>query len=128
MTRCATFLTLLFASCATTTNPNPSTTSQNQPPLAQDLPDQLKPSDIQRRMATIKGPVQDCYAEYNVPGMVNINFTIEPVGKVSSAEAEGDFAGTPTGNCIVAAVKTVSFPPFKGAAMTGISYPFLLAK
>jgi hypothetical protein len=93
-----------------------------------DLPEQLKPSDIQRSMAQIKTPVQECYGRYQVPGMVSITLTIEPSGRVSSAEATGTFAGTPTGECIASVVKGAVFPRFKGSAMTGIDYPFLLAR
>src|SRR5262249_2580561 len=47
-------------------------------PGDENLPEQLKPSDIQRGMAGIKGKVQNCYAQYNVPGMVNVTVTINP--------------------------------------------------
>jgi hypothetical protein len=97
-------------------------------PGDENLPDQLKPGDIQRGMATIKGRVQNCYAQYNVPGMVNVTVTINPSGRVSSAQVTGKFAGTPTGTCVASAVKGASFPRFKGAAMSGIDYPFMLSK
>jgi hypothetical protein len=94
----------------------------------ENLPDQLKPSDIQKGMAGIKSRVQNCYAQYNVPGMVNVTVTIKGSGRVSSAQVTGKFAGTPTGTCVAAAVKGASFPRFKGAEMSGIDYPFMLSK
>ena len=94
----------------------------------ENLPEQLKPSDIQKGMAGIKGRVQNCYAQYNVPGMVNVTVTINPSGRVSSAQVTGKFAGTPTGTCVASAVKGASFPRFKGSAMSGIDYPFMLSK
>jgi predicted Zn finger-like uncharacterized protein len=99
-------------------------------PAASDenLPDQLKPGDIQRGMAGIKGRVQNCYAQYNVPGMVQVVVTINGSGRVASAQVTGKFAGTPTGTCVASAVKGASFPRFKGQAMTGIEYPFMLSK
>ena len=94
----------------------------------ENLPEQLKPSDIQHGMQGIKGRVQNCYAQYNVPGMVNVTVTINPSGRVSSAQVSGKFAGTPTGTCVASAVKGASFPRFKGQAMSGIDYPFMLSK
>ena len=54
--------------------------------------------------------------------------TINPSGRVSSAQVTGKFAGTPTGTCVASAVKGASFPRFKGQAMSGIDYPFMLSK
>src|SRR5215813_14223394 len=91
----------LFAlSCAssTTSTPAPATPAPAAPapavpigegagtpasqPADDDLPEQLKPSDIQRSMGRIKARVQWCYDRYQVPGMVQITLTIEPVGRV----------------------------------------------
>jgi hypothetical protein len=57
--------------------------------------------------------------------MANVALTIGNSGHVSSASVTGTFAGTPTGECVAKAVKSASFPRFKGAAQT-INYPYML--
>jgi hypothetical protein len=46
---------------------------------------------------------------------VKVKLTIDPSGKVTKASATGDFAGTPTGDCVASAVKGASFPAWDGA-------------
>jgi predicted Zn finger-like uncharacterized protein len=89
------------------------------------LPDQLDKSAIVGGMGKVKGKVASCYDQYKVPGMANVSVTIAKSGGVSSASVSGAFAGTPTGSCVEKAVKSASFPKFKGAAQT-INYPFML--
>ena len=74
-------------------------------------------------MNGVKGRIGDCYNQYKVPGMVMVNVIIGKNGKVSSATAQGKFAGTPTGTCVEKAVKTASFPPSDGLTTP---YPFVL--
>jgi hypothetical protein len=93
----------------------------------ENLPEQLKPSDIQRGMQGIKPRVMNCYAQYNVPGMVSVTVTINPSGRAASVQVTGKFAGTPTGTCVASAVKGASFSRFKGQAMS-VEYPFMLSK
>jgi hypothetical protein len=52
-----------------------------------------------------------------------VNVVIGKSGKVTSAAVTGKFAGTPTGQCVEAAVKTASFPPSDGFTTP---YPFQL--
>jgi hypothetical protein len=74
-------------------------------------------------MNSVKGKVGDCYSQYKVPGMVMVNVIIGRSGKVSSATAQGKFAGTPSGNCVEKAVKSAAFPPSDGLTTP---YPFML--
>jgi hypothetical protein len=103
---------------------------KHQAPAADDpnLPDQLKLGDIQRGMSSVRSRVSQCYAQFNVPGVVNVTVSIAPSGHVQSVQVTGKFAGTPTGDCVAKATKGASFPRFKGAAMTGIDYPWMLQK
>ncbi len=101
--------------------------SHRAPPADDNLPDQLKNSDIQGGLAKVKGKASACYAQYNVPGLVTISLTIGPGGRVQSASPTGKFSGTPTGECVARAVKSASFPRFKGPPMS-IEYPFMLSK
>src|SRR5262249_16637970 len=91
-------------------------------------PRALKPGDIQRGMMQIHPRVQACYERFKVPGMVNVTVSINPSGRVSTAQVTGKFAGTATGVCIERAVKSAEFPRFSGPAMSGIDYPFMLTR
>jgi hypothetical protein len=90
-----------------------------------NLPDQPSRSDIVAGMNRVKGRVQGCYDKFRVPGMATMGITIAPSGTVSAARVKGMFAGTPTGACLQSAVKTATFPRFKGAAFS-VDYPFIL--
>ncbi len=57
--------------------------------------------------------------------MASVALTIAGSGRVSNANVTGQFAGTPTGECVAKAVKKATFPRFKGAALS-IVYPFAL--
>jgi predicted Zn finger-like uncharacterized protein len=89
------------------------------------LPDQLEKGQIVGGMSKVKGKVAACYDQFKVPGMASVNVTIQKSGSVSNATVGGAFAGTPTGSCVEKAVKSASFPKFKGSAMS-LTYPFML--
>jgi hypothetical protein len=61
-----------------------------------------------------------------VPGRVDVSVSIAPDGRVTAAEAVGDFAHTKTGACIADAVKaSAAFSPFHGPAMR-FRWPLIL--
>jgi predicted Zn finger-like uncharacterized protein len=77
-------------------------------------------------VAGLKGvqpKINACYNQFKVPGTAMVNVVIGKSGKVTSAAVTGKFAGTPTGQCVEAAVKTASFPPSDGFTTP---YPFQL--
>ncbi|HXU00393.1 MAG TPA: GYF domain-containing protein [Polyangia bacterium] len=77
-------------------------------------------------VAGLKGvqpKVSACYNQFKVPGTAMVNIVIGKNGKVTKADVTGKFAGTPTGTCVEAAVKTASFPPSDGFSTP---YPFQL--
>ena len=67
--------------------------------------------------------MQACYARFAVPGTAMVNVVIAKRGHVASAAVTGKFAGTPTGACVEAAVKTARFPRSNGFSTP---YPFQL--
>jgi predicted Zn finger-like uncharacterized protein len=71
----------------------------------------------------VRPKVSNCYNQFKVPGTAMVNIVIGKSGKVTSATVTGKFAGTPTGTCVEAAVKTASFPPSDGFSTP---YPFQL--
>jgi hypothetical protein len=65
-------------------------------------------------MNAVRPQVRACYERFHVPGTAMVNVAIAKSGRVSSAQVTGKFAGTPTGACVEAAVKTARFPPSDG--------------
>ncbi len=94
-------------------------------PADDSLPDQLGKSDIVGGMKSVSGKVGACFDQFKVPGLAMVAVTIGKNGRVSSANVTGAFAGSPTGDCVSRAVKSASFPKFKGAPQS-INYPFSL--
>jgi predicted Zn finger-like uncharacterized protein len=89
----------------------------------ESLPETLDRGAIVAGMAKVKSRVSGCNDQYHVPGTVNVALTISGSGRISSAAVTGQFAGTPTGDCVARAVKTASFPRFRGANVS-IVYPY----
>jgi predicted Zn finger-like uncharacterized protein len=91
----------------------------------ESLPDTLDKGQIVSGMSKVKGRVQGCFDQFKVPGTANVAITISNSGRVSAANVTGQFAGTPTGECVAKAVKTAGFSRFKGSPMSFV-YPYLL--
>jgi hypothetical protein len=93
----------------------------------EDLPDMLTPDQIKNGMSSVKGKVMGCYDKYDIAGVARVSVTIGKAGKITHAAVTGEFAGTPTGDCVAAAVKSASFPKFKGKPLS-IGYSYLLKR
>jgi len=87
----------------------------------------LDRGDVSKAMSAVRSQVMRCRDKEQFEGTVTVKFHVAPSGAVTSAEATGSKAGTPTGNCVAAAVKRASFPAFDGST-TSFTYPFLLAE
>ena len=62
----------------------------------------------------------------SVPPRVDVRFTIEPTGAVSSATVQqGALQGGEFESCMRSAVMQISFPPFSGTAQP-LTFPFVL--
>jgi hypothetical protein len=85
----------------------------------------LDTKDIKAGMGAVAGKAQSCFDQHGVAGHVKIKATVDPSGKVTKADATGEFAGTPTGACVAGHVKGTSFASWTGAPMT-INYGFTL--
>lgn len=85
----------------------------------------LEPKEIKAGMSAVAGAAQGCYGKHGEAGHVKIKAVVAPSGDVSKVDATGEFAGTPTGACVAAAVKGAHFPAWTGAPMT-ITYSFTL--
>jgi hypothetical protein len=85
----------------------------------------LEPKEIKAGMSSVAGKAQACFAQHGVAGHVKVKAVVSASGAVSKCDATGEFAGTPTGACVAAAVKGASFPSWTGAPMT-VTYSFTL--
>jgi hypothetical protein len=90
----------------------------------ENIPEKLTQSDIKKGMGPVQKKAMECYEKYNVAGTANVKLTVEPSGKISSAALAGSYDNTPTGTCILDAVKKASFPKTKSPL--SFSYPFML--
>lgn len=83
---------------------------------ARDATD-LKPlhkSALIAGLNAVRPQVDGCYLKYRAPGNAMVKLRIALDGTVRSATVTGTFAGTPTGACVEAAVKTARFTPSTG--------------
>ncbi len=93
--------------------------------LDKTLPDKLSESDVRSGVSPVKGQAKACGAKHGVaPGtVVRVKLSIEgETGKVLSASAMGEHAGTPVGNCVADALKDAKFRRFK-SGQQGTTYP-----
>jgi predicted Zn finger-like uncharacterized protein len=105
--------------------PSHAAREERAAPSDDNLPDQLGKNDIVGGMKKIGGKVGACFDQFKVPGLAMVAVTIGKSGRVQSASVSGAFSGTPTGDCVSRAVKSATFPQFKGASQS-INYPFSL--
>jgi hypothetical protein len=87
----------------------------------------LDRSDVAAAMGAVQDRAKACQEKEDAVGTVQIKFTVDPSGRVAKASATGKYAGTPTGACVAAAVKSAAFPSWDGGPMT-FTFPFLLSQ
>jgi hypothetical protein len=87
----------------------------------------LNRAQVTAGMQRANAAVQACYQRFGEAGQVTVKTTIAgATGRVSKATVVDEFAGTPTGVCVAAAVRAhATFPTFSGASLT-LRYPFML--
>jgi hypothetical protein len=88
---------------------------------------ELTRDDIASVMKGRSGAAQACLAKTGVAGTVGVKLSVAPSGKVQKATATGPLAGTPTGDCVVAAASNATFPAWDGRPTTVI-YSYLLSE
>ena len=71
-------------------------------------------------MDAIKDKVDACHAQYQRPGTAIVTVVIEKTGAVSGVTTTAAFAGSPTGDCVAAAVKDAT-------ASDGLTTPYLFS-
>ncbi len=89
------------------------------------LPASLTAPVISAAMAPAKTAAMACYDDYGVAGEAQLKLGITGEGSVFSVEQKGDFVGTPTGACVDAAVRKLTFPR-TSKAKAWITYPIVI--
>ena len=93
---------------------------------AEELPERLSRSDVQGTIRRYNSQVSACSRDSNPDGLsgnATVRFVVTGSGNVSSADAQGEFAGTEVGNCIEGVVEGMRFPETQDDRRT-INYPF----
>jgi hypothetical protein len=85
----------------------------------------LTPQQIKAAVKPVVDGAKQCYAKFKVAGKGKLRMAIAADGSLAEYEQQGDFANTPTGACIDASMKNVSFPSSK-KERTAVSVPISL--
>jgi predicted Zn finger-like uncharacterized protein len=101
----------------------PEAAPRREAPAAESAA-KLGREDIVRGMTPVTAKARECYAQYKVPGVVDLNITVAPSGKVTSAQAKGKFQNTPSGDCVENAAKNAA--KFPANAGMSFNYPVML--
>lgn len=87
------------------------------------LPAQPSRDDIKTAIESSRAAVQACAGSGH--GLTTAHITILGSGRVSAANIEGAFAGTPQGSCMARALRAATFPRFSAPSLQ-VTYPFRL--
>jgi hypothetical protein len=82
---------------------------------------ELTRTDILAAMKPLRPRIKECYKQFGQRGLALVHVSVGDKGQVASTKVEGIFAGSPTGACVEAAVKSVRFPESAGMSFR---YPF----
>jgi hypothetical protein len=112
----------LFAiACASAPEPRPTLPDTIHRPLTV----QPTKADVIVGMLQAKTPVVRCYDQYRSPGLAKIAIVVAPTGEVLEAAVHESLTPAEFRDCIVAAVRKVTFRPFTGPPFSFI-YPMML--
>jgi hypothetical protein len=87
--------------------------------------DVLTSSVVAAAMQPVVDAAKACFARLGVAGKAKLALTVLADGSVVTFDQQGDFVGTPTGQCVAAAMTKASFPRSK-KPKTSISFPLQL--
>ena len=96
-----------------------------QPEAEKPKLEALSTSMIRDAMQPAVDAAQKCFEQFGVTGTAKLKITIAGDGSLARYEQQGDFVKTPTGDCIDAAAKQLTFPRSR-KAKTSITFPILL--
>ncbi|UQA60870.1 AgmX/PglI C-terminal domain-containing protein [Polyangium aurulentum] len=100
-------------------------------PVAVDVPESLETEEIQSVVRAAFGSFRPCYEEViktnpTASGKINLDFTVEPDGRVSKAKATADGATLQSmEQCMLGATQKIVFPA--AAKETTVVYPIMFS-
>ncbi len=94
---------------------------------AEDAPklDALSTQAIKDAMKPVVAEANRCFNKFGVAGMAKLKLTVTGDGAITKYEQQGDFTGTPTGECLDKAIEKAAFPRTK-KPQTSFMYPIQL--
>jgi hypothetical protein len=92
---------------------------------AGQLPRTLSPFAVNRYMAPVRKRAQQCFETYGVAGEGEFTIYVNSDGRITKIDQTGAFAGTPTGDCIIEAIRAIAFPKFQKNDLS-FRYPVVL--
>jgi hypothetical protein len=95
------------------------------PIVAEDLPEQLSREQVVKAMRSVDGQIHQCFLKHKEEGTVSVKVVIDGQAGIEGLSVQGNFDGTPTGECVKKAVAAAALGKFTGEKMT-IVYPFML--
>jgi hypothetical protein len=106
----------------------PRADKDDPPPSSKDLPAAPSSSQIRTAMAEVKGQAKACGARHSGHDGEKVRVKLSVVGatgKVTSAQALDDHAGTPLGRCVADALSKATLPRFS-KPQAGVVYAVTL--
>jgi hypothetical protein len=97
----------------------------NAPPPDEHLPELLTTDVIREAMKPAVSVSQICFQHFHVVGTARMKLIVSGNGDVLETSQTGDFAGSPTGECLEKAMSSLRFPRTKAARQT-VNYPIVL--
>jgi hypothetical protein len=89
------------------------------------VPEVLSTDAIREVMKPGVSVSQICFEHFHVAGTARMKLIVSGSGDVVEVHQTGDFAGTPTGECLEKALSSLKFPRTKQTQQT-VNYPIVL--
>ncbi len=96
-----------------------------EPPPEEHVPEVLSTDAIREAMKPGVSVSQICFEHFHVAGTARMKLIVSGSGDVVDVHQTGDFAGTPTGECLEKALSSLKFPRTKQTQQT-VNYPIVL--
>ncbi len=89
------------------------------------LPETLSIAQVEKSLGALKSQMHACFVHFERGGTITIKMTILGEGKFESLELAPPYDKEPIGDCVLTALKTAKFPPFKTDKIK-LTYPMML--